>query len=147
MKSCKSRTKNRRLCNLTSDHATLSSKILCSFYFHPTTCSYILRIYWFKWDITVTFHYMAESCWDLIIRLSVRNQRRRFFVRFSSAHVRSDMIRHTILIRSCYPIFRPGLVLDLSSSNLLLWIKSSGLKFWLSYSMVKIHKDSPHSLD
>jgi hypothetical protein len=54
---------------------------------------------------------MAESCWDLIIRLSVRNQRRRFFVRFSSAHVRSDMIRRTILIRSCYLIFRPGIVL------------------------------------
>lgn len=47
---------------------------------------------------------MIESCKNLLIRLGVRNQR----LRFSSDFVRSDMIRRTILIRSCYPIFRPG---------------------------------------
>jgi hypothetical protein len=29
-----------------------------------------------------TFHYITESCKNLLIRPSVRNQRRRFFVQF-----------------------------------------------------------------
>jgi hypothetical protein len=52
----------------------------------------------------VIFHYITESFTNLQVSLNVRNQRRRFLVRFSSDLIRSDKIRRTILARSYCPV-------------------------------------------